>query len=46
MIRDINRNVKRLNDFLYGFQEYVAVARRAPDGFEGALHPDDLQEGE
>jgi 2-polyprenyl-3-methyl-5-hydroxy-6-metoxy-1,4-benzoquinol methylase len=36
LVRSINENVKHLNDFLYGFQEYAVVARRVPndDGTE------------
>ena len=30
LVRSINENVERLNDFLYGFQEYAVVARRVP----------------
>jgi O-antigen chain-terminating methyltransferase len=39
MIAQINSNVKRLNDFLYGFQEYVAIAHRASDSLETDNHP-------
>ena len=39
MIERINSNVKRLNDFLYGFQEYVAVAQRAPDNDRADTYP-------
>ena len=30
LVRSINKNVKHLNDFLYGFQEYAVVAKRVP----------------
>ena len=37
VVEGINGNVRRLNEFLYGFQEYAAISRRAPDdAFEAA----------
>jgi len=35
MARNINAAVRRLNSFLYGFQEYAVHARRPPDAVEG-----------
>jgi len=46
MIERINSNVKRLNDFLYGFQEYVAVAQRALDNDRADAYPVSQQKEE
>ncbi len=37
MAEHINRNIRRLNEFLYGFQEYVVISRRIPDELEPDL---------
>jgi len=44
MVKHINRNVRQLNEFLYGCQEYVVIARRIPDEPEPDSAARDRQE--
>ena len=44
MAKHINSNIRQLNEFLYGFQEYVVIARRIPDKPEPDSEARDRQE--
>ena len=38
LLADLNRNVERLNELLFGYQDYAAIARRPPED----LHDEDV----
>ena len=42
--KHINKNTRQLNEFLYGFQEYVVIAQRIPDESEPDSEARDEQE--
>ncbi|MCG2768429.1 MAG: class I SAM-dependent methyltransferase, partial [Anaerolineae bacterium] len=44
MAKHINKNIRQLNEFLYGFQEYVVIAKRIPDEPEPDSAARDRQE--
>ena len=44
MAKHINKNIRQLNEFLYGFQEYVVIAKRIPDEPEPKSAARDRQE--